>query len=787
MSELYSRRTGIAVQARLYHATSLAALDDILQNGVFRSNLFVSFSEEPLFGGDISSSEVVVVVPRSALGPQIIPVQYTENWYMAHPEQAAYIAGKGWQEQHIYEPDMSQNDEDWEPDPDDEEASYRDAELSAFMVKSDEREWISREEGIPITLPVQSLQLIVNNQSAMNLIQQKYPDVPVSLDSRRIAAYPPLRGLPQHDAYPGDTVHNESAGFNEPFGRKETGVESPPGARGELLEGRPPGDIGVPIPIYPNNPQDNAERKEKIPPIYRARKAFDVARIPMQPTYNQDLGVLQIPKEVHEKYSDLVNRVTSLARELDLPALDVYTYKVSPPREWVEAERQNSPVDWEDTRSWNTFAKRLKHDDVNTWFGFSSLSPEQIRAVAPALHDRFTLEAGGGNFSDWFLGSRPDITRDPQFVSALHDTVKKESNSGIGKDYSTYWRSRNLGRSYKDSYAVAKERWLEHVRQKGMDEFVNPEHRERFDIIRKLHQDEGPVSVHDLIGALKDLPLPDDYKKSVGDYEMELTDLVNQGLHALDLYREPVSANDRQYGDISALHEQWIPVRSILTPLRDTAINSRIAQELDQPADILPIAVYQYGNKYFLVHEVGRDVDVLAAAQDRGLSYIFAHVYTITPGSSIKKFALNTHDGFLRRSKALAQSIWEIEAGADKESTFLKYSREFGPRLPKAVHDYLYIQQQSKESSNEDTPSSSGGSCETFWNEQSADGCNGCTYNTWGGGGNDSEPGYGDTGGCLLTHLFLNAPEHGFSRGIPNTGVTEDINKQIKKNPRGIK
>lgn len=135
----------------LFHTTSFSALDDILRAGHLKpknSESFISLSENPHFG-DISGDDVVLVFDKRELLPHVMQVEYDEDWYDKHPEHAAYIAGEGWREQYTapdYEdyPDYDPDDEFWEPDPDDEEAFYRAAEVEAFTVKHGEREWITK-------------------------------------------------------------------------------------------------------------------------------------------------------------------------------------------------------------------------------------------------------------------------------------------------------------------------------------------------------------------------------------------------------------------------------------------------------------------------------------------------------------------------------------------------------------------------------------------------------------------------------------------------------------------
>jgi len=149
---------------KLYHTTSLRGLLEILRDhAIDAKNGFVSFSEIP-FVGDISANDVTMVFDGFRLAPQLDKVEYSETWYDAHPEQAAYVAGEGWQEQYTepedcYDRDSGEDEEDdWE-EPDEEclEAAWREAELSSFMYKDAEREWVSRAEGVAVPFAPEDL------------------------------------------------------------------------------------------------------------------------------------------------------------------------------------------------------------------------------------------------------------------------------------------------------------------------------------------------------------------------------------------------------------------------------------------------------------------------------------------------------------------------------------------------------------------------------------------------------------------------------------------------------
>jgi hypothetical protein len=114
-------------------------------------NPFVSFGERPYFG-DIRHNEAVLVFDRKALS-DVMKVEYNEQWFDRYPDQGAYIAGEGWHAQYEPPPECFEYDEEegWEEE--DEEclqAAYHDAEVGAFMAKSDEREWISKREHQPV-------------------------------------------------------------------------------------------------------------------------------------------------------------------------------------------------------------------------------------------------------------------------------------------------------------------------------------------------------------------------------------------------------------------------------------------------------------------------------------------------------------------------------------------------------------------------------------------------------------------------------------------------------------
>ena len=136
----------------IYHTTSKAGLESIIETGEIRPKnyeSFVSFSASPAELYDISGNDYIIEVK---IPEGVTPVDYTEEWYEAHPEQASYIAGEGWQEQFTYSPETL-DEEGWE-DEDLMEEEWRSAELESFLWKENEQEWISEiaGESVPVEI-----------------------------------------------------------------------------------------------------------------------------------------------------------------------------------------------------------------------------------------------------------------------------------------------------------------------------------------------------------------------------------------------------------------------------------------------------------------------------------------------------------------------------------------------------------------------------------------------------------------------------------------------------------
>ncbi len=148
----------------LYHTTSREGAEAIESSGVLipkSEDAFVSFSAEPIIGGDIEGNEVVIEVKVPA---GVREVQYTEQWFEDNPEEASYIAGEGWQEQFTYSDDTQVEGEDgeWWDDEDLMEEEYLNGMYGAFMAKDTEQEWISAEAGVEVPVAIINIEELRN-------------------------------------------------------------------------------------------------------------------------------------------------------------------------------------------------------------------------------------------------------------------------------------------------------------------------------------------------------------------------------------------------------------------------------------------------------------------------------------------------------------------------------------------------------------------------------------------------------------------------------------------------
>lgn len=159
---------------RLYHTTSIEALSSIISAGMLNTERYVSMSEIPLFYGDISGDDVVIVFAAPNLIQHLMPVNYDPSWADRYPDHSDYIAGEGWREQYVYyPPDDLDPDEDWDEIDEMEQADMADAAQEAFESKRDEREWISRLEGEPVPFqPADIIGVIVKDPENTDIVQQ---------------------------------------------------------------------------------------------------------------------------------------------------------------------------------------------------------------------------------------------------------------------------------------------------------------------------------------------------------------------------------------------------------------------------------------------------------------------------------------------------------------------------------------------------------------------------------------------------------------------------------------
>lgn len=561
-----------------------------------------------------------------------------------------------------------------------------------------------------------------------------------------------------------------------------------------------------------------------------SRQAFSVHPIPAQPRVQDERLLLQIPHDVQERYSDLDRRVSDYVKSLKLNTLDMYDFPAEPPEKWVEEERLNVPVDWNDDHAWSAYMGRLSHDDVADWIGLDALDHERLAGIAPDLARQHALEAGTTQpFAEWFRSRKPTIT-DQNLIRHVKDSAQAFPQHGLGKGYAGYWRRRNHEMVRETATARARERHDRYLREVAYHDYVRPNYAESFEAIQRAREERQPLS--DTVRHLHSLPVEGAERDTVDDFRNEFEGLLNEGVHALDLYREPVSRDDRMFGDMESQGLKWVPVRKIAGVVSGVEFpeNHQIgmkvpkggsscakcvyvsedhtqcgekhfqewngSKDLPEPADEYccdffkskrsatseVIQLYRYGDRYFFVHETDRE----AVSED--MLMIRAMVFNIVPGSSITKRANANWD---RKSRALAQAINFIKTGGDREAAFVKFGREYGPGLRKAVSDYLFITQQHKKSDGGGGSSGSNigdATCSSF-DQQSPDNCDGCTFNVGTGG---PEFGYGD-GACLLTHLFLNAPDKGFGRGdqnayqpqrTPGTPSLQNLNKTRRSDPR---
>ena len=164
---------------KLYHTTSFASLKPIL----FKNKLipkdkqsFVSLSEKSMIHGDISGSDVILVFDRKPFLKQVEKVVYNLSWFNQHIDQSSYIAGEGWREQFTVEDWVEPSEEEEEDgvELDTFEEAEKVAEKIAFLSKSVEKEWITKEQGKPLLFGnnyPQQIVLIKPNHSIKSKIE----------------------------------------------------------------------------------------------------------------------------------------------------------------------------------------------------------------------------------------------------------------------------------------------------------------------------------------------------------------------------------------------------------------------------------------------------------------------------------------------------------------------------------------------------------------------------------------------------------------------------------------
>lgn len=632
----------------------------------------------------------------------------------------------------------------------------------------------------------------------------------------------PVKVGPVKTPFPGDTVKvqdppTSNGASTDAFG-DDKGLKAPPGARGEFVEGRPPGNIGVPLnPVSPTVNDTNRRRREGIPPMYLPqiasrlaqedvdnegepeddeegqhrrqfeqglisrpedhRRAVTVYPIPQQRPPLDERLLLQIPSDMQERYADLHRRVNDYVRQVKLNTLDLFDFPADPPPKWIEEERLNVPVDWSDDHAWASYLGRLSHDDVADWLGLDAMDAGQFKELSPELFTQHALEAPTEPFHAWFRSQRPALA-DAQIVQRVKESAQAFPEYGLGKGYAGYWRRRNHEMVRTEATRVAKERHDRYLREVDYPNHVRPHLKDAFDAVNRARTERTPLS--DMVSALHGLPFED--RDEVDGFDRDYEGMISEGVHALDLYREPVSRDDRLVGDMEYMGERLVPISRIhghaTRPVTDTA--AMVVNEV-------PVPLYRYGSVYFLAHE--GDWSRIAAE----VLMVKGHVYNIKPGSSHAKRVVIGFADWERKSNALAGAIREIQVGGDREATFTKYGRDYGPGLRKAVSDYLYITQRQKQSDGGggDSGSTIGDSTCSSFTQQSPDNCDGCTFNSGTGG---PEFGYGD-GACTLTQLFLNAPEKGFGRGEqspyndarrPGTPGVQPVERTRQRDPRNF-
>lgn len=147
--------TEVLRKGNLFHTTNWKSLEGILRSGVLRPDAFdkfVSFAPAPFFG-DISGNDVTLEVQPPA---NVMPVEYTKRWFNKYREHASYVAGEGWYDQFVV-PEECYDEEFKEYNEECEAQAWLEAEFTAFIVKREEKEWISTEPGEDVPIIIRTI------------------------------------------------------------------------------------------------------------------------------------------------------------------------------------------------------------------------------------------------------------------------------------------------------------------------------------------------------------------------------------------------------------------------------------------------------------------------------------------------------------------------------------------------------------------------------------------------------------------------------------------------------
>ena len=255
----------------LYHTTSYGGAISILKSGEVQPKNyegFVSFSE-PLSDriGDIEANNVTIVFKKSSIESQIEKVIYDPEWFYNHRDQAAYIAGEGWQEQWTPPEDCYDYEEDWEDEECYEEA-YAEAEYNSFEYKEDEKEWVSRVEGTPVSFSIEDvLRIFVYDEKYLEYMQEAVISLGVDVEVTST--------IPQHVTAGIKIGWGETTRFTlvQTCGRGNTEPECQ-GAEG--------------FTIFPNYGGKSKKKKPKDKKKARSSSNFKVALSPEQKNQKKD-------------------------------------------------------------------------------------------------------------------------------------------------------------------------------------------------------------------------------------------------------------------------------------------------------------------------------------------------------------------------------------------------------------------------------------------------------------------------------------------------------------------